>query len=193
MGKQLTKSTKSRKLNNFFKRKGNKSLRRKSRRVKKSRRGRKSRRGKKRRINQKGGIVLANKPVGYPFLGGDVKTWPGVNASMGNSSNGMTMSNYYPLSSDGGGVGGVDPYFGTSNQVGGKRNTLIPQSIVNLGRNALAQHNKFMKSWNGSPMPASYNSNPTNQPIDKNIKVIPPDPPNIFAIHKQAGKKVAKI
>ena len=156
-------------------------------------RGKKKTKARRRRRYKGGSMLLPNKPVGYPFEGGVVDTWPGVNAAKGISSHGMTFSNYYPLSPDGGAVGGLDPYWGTANQNGGKRSTLLPQNLVNLGRNIVAEPTKMINAWKGEPLPVSVNPSPTNQPIDTDVKVITPELPDILAIHKTAGDAAARL
>jgi len=157
-------------------------------------RGKKKTKARRRRRRYKGGgMLLPNKPVGYPFEGGVVDTWPGVNAAKGISSRGMTFSNYYPLSPNGSAVGGIDPYWGTANQNGGKRDTLLPQNLVNFGRGIVAEPTKMVNAWKGEPLPVSVNPSPTYQPIDTDVKVITPELPDIFAIHKTAGDAAASL
>jgi hypothetical protein len=57
------------------------------------------------------GILKGGGPakVGYPWVGGSVKSWPGVKVALGGSTGGTTMSNHFKLSPYGGAVGGFDP------------------------------------------------------------------------------------
>ena len=138
---------------------------------------------KRRRRTLKGGT---NALVGTPLDGGNIKTWPGV--SPGNNGN------HYLLSENGVTAGGFDPYFGTANnQSGGKRGTIIPQSLVKLGRDMVAGPTKFSYAWAGEPLPVSTNPNPTSQPIDTNVVNSIPNPPDILAIHQDAGNSVANL
>ena len=171
----------------FFKQKGRKCLRRKSKR-------RRSRRKNKRRSRrrQRGGYGTGAGPLGYSYVGSNVSTWPGARAAAGMNSNGRTQANYYPLSKNAVGPGGNDPFFG--NQSGGSgRSTIIPQDIVNFGRDIIAGPTKLLMDWQGQKMPVSHQPNVTNQPIDKDIKYLYSDPPDIKAIHTAAGKEVANI
>ena len=67
---------------------------------------------------QKGG---GNPFIGYPFDGGKPETWPGVMAAAGVPNTTGSMANYYPLSPNGVGAGGVEYPVNTNLTLGGKR------------------------------------------------------------------------
>ena len=89
-----------------------------------------------------GGMVSspASGPVGYSWNGGNIGSWPGVQASQGLDTNGQQMSNHFSLSKNGILVGGIDPARSTSGDPimkGGKRQKGgFFQEMINLGRGA---------------------------------------------------------
>jgi hypothetical protein len=139
-----------------------------------------------RKFRMRGGSV--NGPVGYSWNGGDVGTWPGVQASQGMNTNGATMSNHFSLSPNGIVVGGIEPAVSTSDDQlinssstsmsGGKkknkrmrskknrrskkqRGGLGFQSIVNLGRGLEAGAKGVYYNFAGQSQPNSQNPYPT--------------------------------
>lgn len=146
----------------------------------------KSTRKYKRNSRMRGGSV--NGPVGYSWNGGDVGTWPGVQASQGMNTDGATMSNHFSLSPNGIVVGGIEPAVSTSDDQlinssstsmsGGKKknkcmrckkNTINKkqrgglgfQSIVNLGRGLEAGVKGVYYNYAGESQPNSQNPYPT--------------------------------
>ena len=130
--------------------------------------------------------------VGYPYDGGNVDTWPGALASSGVSA-ANHMSNYYPLSPNGSGAGGVEYPIQSNDLIGGKKrkrskalkkkgkgktkkNKKYNQKggffpdIVDLARqqitNATNTYNGFVGE---SPYPSPY---PYEQPINENVKLV---------------------
>jgi hypothetical protein len=160
------------------------------RRSNKKNKGRKMSRKASRKVTRKfrmrGGSV--NGPVGYSWNGGDVGTWPGVQASQGMNTNGATMSNHFSLSPNGIVVGGIEPAVSTTDDQlinsssismsGGKkknkrmrskknrrsnkqRGGLGFQSIVNLGRGLEAGAKGVYYNYTGQQQPNSDNPFPT--------------------------------
>lgn len=159
-------------------------------------------------------------PVGYPWDGGKLISWPGV---VGNGA-GITMSNNYGYNTK-----VVDPPVSSSNRqcgpcaeyVGGKRRTkrrgrgrragrksrraagkqrsgslkggFTGGDMVNIWRNGVYDLKKAVAGWRGIKLPASANPSATSQPIDKKRQVVVPRLPKIEKMYQDAAKKVAKI
>lgn len=142
----------------------------------------------------KGGYGAGACPVGYPLEGKNIASWPGAAASAGANTQGITMSNYYPLSPSGGSLMNL-PVSTRNRQFGGGRLTaLVPQDLVNFGRSITSGAIGLMDSWEGQPTPISSNPFPTTQPIDKSYEYIGRKMPiDINKIHTQAGNKVANM
>ena len=163
-----------------------------------------SRRRSRRRSKGKrgGGGAL----VGYPWTSSE-SSWPGVQGSLGNDSGcaGATKSNHFPLSKYGITAGLIDPPLSSRNLVGGKRrkqrkrkggrkNTFLPQDLVNLGRAGVSGADKVMVGWQGKKMPAPWIPAPTDgQPIDQNYNLIHNSPANVRAIRDAAGVTAASM
>lgn len=128
--------------------------------------------------------------VGYPYDGGNVDTWPGALASSGVSA-ANHMSNYYPLSPNGSGAGGVEYPIPSNNLLGGKRKRskrlkkkgksktkrnkynqkggFFPD-VVDLARQQLTNATNTYNAFVGeSPYPSPY---PYEQPINENVKLV---------------------
>lgn len=76
-------------------------------------------------------------------------------------------------------------------QRGGARDTLMPQSLVNLGRQITFGAGDLINSWSGKqPM---LSPAPTEQPIANSPKLILPKLPDVPTIHAAAGQSVADI
>ena len=159
-----------------------------------------SRHSRRRRRVKKGG---SGALVGYPWSSSD-SSWPGVQSALGNTAGcaGAAKSNHFALSKFGVTAGPVDPPLSSRNLVGGKRrgrkggrkNTLLPQDLVNFGRNLTSGASEVMVGWQGKEMPASWIPNPTDgQPIDQNYKLIDSSPPNVRAIRNAAGVTAANM
>ena len=136
-------------------------------------------------------------------------TWPGA----AGSSDGTTVSNHYGLSACGAGSGGVNPYFGMSSATsaaaygGGKRyrggkhaqhgglgfSTLFPQPVLNAWRDVTGKMLSTGYGYAGLSAPASNNSDPTHQPIDKNYDYIGGIPPDVPSINQFAGEVVSQL
>ncbi|MAC41669.1 MAG: hypothetical protein CMJ05_07755 [Pelagibacterales bacterium] len=147
-----------------------------------------------------GGMVSSpgSGPVGYSWNGGNPTSWPGVAASNGTNTNSATMSNHFKTSPNGIAVGGADPYSGSSNMNGGKKNKKQKggffQEIVNLGRGAQYGLSSGYYNLIGKEQPISENPYPTqDQPIDNDYKIIGTQAPNVKQIFTNANNKVAKI
>jgi len=205
--KHARKNTKRRSLK---KNKGRKTSRRSSR---------KSSRKYKRNSRMRGGSV--NGPVGYSWNGGDVGTWPGVQASQGMNTNGATMSNHFSLSPNGIVVGGIEPAVSTSDDQlvnsssssmnGGKRKNrrvrfnknrskkqkggLGFQSIVNLGRGLEAGAKGVYYNFAGETQPNSQNPYPTQGQYANSNNSQPIDNKSIDVrdMYIKANNTVAKI
>ena len=157
----------------------------------------------------KGGMISspASGPVGYPWDGGNIGSWPGAQASNGLDTNGMTMSNHLPLSKDGIAVGGINVARSSSDDQllkGGRKMKMkikgkgqkggFFQEIVNLGRGI--QHNVNGGYFNlmGKAQPISQNPYPTQeQPIDGDYKYIGQPPVDVRKIYIDANDTVSKI
>ena len=195
----------------------NKNIKRVS--LKKMHRGRKLRKQKTQHLHHngdsmiysgimKGGMISspASGPVGYPWDGGNIGSWPGAQASNGLDTNGMTMSNHLPLSKDGIAVGGINVARSSSDDQllkGGRKMKRrrgkgqkggFFQEIVNLGRGI--QHNVNGGYFNlvGKGQPISQNPYPTQeQPIDGDYKYIGQPSVDVRKIYIDANETVSKI
>ena len=155
----------------------------------------------------KGGMISSQAagPVGYPWDGGNIGSWPGAQASNGLDTNGMTMSNHLPLSKDGIAVGGINVARSSSDDQllkGGRKMKRkgkdqkggFFQEIVNLGRGI--QHNVNGGYFNlmGKAQPISQNPYPTQeQPIDGDYKYIGQPSVDVRKIYIDANDTVSKI
>jgi hypothetical protein len=124
---------------------------------------------------------------------------------------------YYPLSRYGIPVGGPSPYpysggykgdyrnikkFGKRSK-GSKRNRrqrgglgisdFLPQPLLNTWRTTTGHLWDGAYKYAGVKPPASFNSDPTNQPIDKNYKFIGGIPPDVPSINQFAGEAVSNM
>jgi hypothetical protein len=173
---------------------------------------RKSSRKSSRKSRMRGGST--HGPVGYSWNGGDVGTWPGVQASQGMNTNGATMSNHFSLSPNGIVVGGIEPAVSTtddqlinsSSMSGGKkrknnkkgkkqRGGLGFQSIVNLGRGLEANVKGVYYNYVGEKQPNSDNPFPTQGQYvnSNNIQSQVNTSPDIRGSYIKANETVAKI
>ena len=155
----------------------------------------------------KGGMISspASGPVGYPWDGANIGSWPGAQASNGLDTNGMTMSNHLPLSKDGIAVGGINVARSSSDDQilkGGRKMKIkgkgqkggFFQEIVNLGRGI--QHNVNGGYFNlmGKAQPISQNPYPTQeQSIDGDYKYIGQPSVDVKKIYIDANDTVSKI
>lgn len=155
----------------------------------------------------KGGMISspASGPVGYPWDGGNIGSWPGAQSSIGLDTNGITMSNHLPLSKDGIAVGGINIARSSSDDQllkGGRKKKIARngqkggffQEIVNLGRGI--QHNVNGAYFNlmGKTQPISQNPYPTQeQPIDNDYKYIGQPSVDVRKIYIDANDTVSKI
>lgn len=179
---------------------------------------RKSSRKYKRSARMRGGST--HGPVGYSWNGGDVGTWPGVQASQGMNTNGATMSNHFSLSPNGIVVGGIEPAVSTTDDQlinsssasmsGGKKrknNKRKPsrkgkqrggigfQSILNLGRGLEANVKGVYYNYVGEKQPNSDNPFPTQgQYVNSNNNQSQVNTsPDIRGSYVKANETVAKI
>lgn len=136
----------------------------------------------------KGGYGPGAGPVGFPWKGENIGTWPGVAGVAG-------QSNFLPLSENGITAGLLDPPMSTRNNLyGGGLTDLIPQDLVNFGRSLTGGVEGVVYGYQGVERPYSSYSSPTDQPgINTNYKLISSNPPDISKIHQDAGKTVATI
>ena len=155
----------------------------------------------------KGGMISspASGPVGYPWDGGNIGSWPGAQASNGLDTNGMTMSNHLPLSKDGIVVGGINVARSSSDDQllkGGRKMKRkgkdqkggFFQEIVNLGRGIQDNVNGGYFNLMGKTQPISQNPYPTQeQPIDGDYKYIGQPPIDVRKIYIDANDTVSKI
>lgn len=158
---------------------------------------------------QRGGYGRGAEPVGFAWSA-DPMSWPGVAAANGTDTQGVTMSNYLPLSQYGVAVGGVDiaiPEIGFKGgsrrhkRRGGRRHKTHrrrryyggfgPQELINFGRDlkykAMGAYDAFMGNQ------APVNPSPLDQPINENYKVIEPTPINLPRAFSLAGDSVAPM
>ena len=156
----------------------------------------------------KGGMVSSPKmqDIGYSWDGGNVGSWPGVSASHGLNTDGVTMSNHFAVSENGIVVGGINPPADPRSEqfmLGGKKARRrrkkkqkggFFQEIVNLGRGIGYNLQGSYFDIKGNPQPISQNPFPTQkQPIDNDVKIIGGNPPNVRKIFIDANNQVAKI
>jgi len=177
----IMSNTRSRRLKQKAGGKGTQHLKHKRRKSLKKRSKRHSRGGRRRnKRSRRSGGLRRKKRSRRRQRGGDFNF-------------GIPKETYIPLSKNGAAnPGGVDPYFG--NQSGGSgRDTIIPQDIVNFGRDIISGPTKLLMDWQGQKMSPSHQPTPTNQPIDNDVKYLYSDPPDVMAIHTAAGKAVANI
>lgn len=179
-------------------RKGGKTLKRRVQRGDSHHRVKKA--GRKTRHLMRGGFGPGAGPVGYAWNGNN-GTWPGVYASEGNNTSGMTMSNFLPVSKIGIAVGGVDPSLSTRNDIPQVHSTaaqikaiqaggnFLPSSIANAGNSLLYQGKSVYSDFMGSP-DAPVNPLPTIQPIDEKITFIPASAVDIPKMTNMAAQEV---
>jgi hypothetical protein len=157
----------------------------------------------------KGGMVSSPKmqSIGYSWDGGNVGSWPGVSASHGVNTDGLTMSNHFAVSENGVVVGGINPPADPRSEQfmlgGGKKKSRknkktqkggFFQEIVNLGRGIGYNLQGSYFDLKGNPQPISQNPFPTqNQPINNDVKIIGGNPPDVRKIFINANNQVAKI
>ena len=166
--------------------KKNKNIKKKTRHNKKSHYKRRSKRRMKggscgcTSYPLKGGNANNLGPVGYAWKGGNVNTWPGVKGV-------DSMSNHFPVSKYGVSPGGVDPLTGSAVQKGG-----FLQDLVNLGRYGQYDGQSIVNGFMGVKQPV--NPLPFNdQPIDKNMKIITSDVPDLTKYYVDANNYVGKL
>ena len=70
---------------------------------------------------------------------------------------------------------------------------LLPQPVVNAWRDATGKVWGAGYGYAGLKAPASNNSDPTHQPIDKNYEYIGGIPPDVPSINQFAGEAVAQL
>ena len=147
-----------------------------------SRSSHKKRHHKVKKVYMKGGYGPGAGPVGYSWTPNN-SSWPGVYASNGGNTNGMPFSNHYQYNSSGTGVGGQDPAISTRGdlaemnyQNGGG---IIPQDLINLGRQASYGVSNFLSDLRGSVNPVVNPSVTEDQPINHNVRLIESKIPNI--------------
>ena len=201
------------------KRRSNKKIKRRNMSCKSTRKSsRKSTRKSSRKSKMRGGST--HGPVGYSWNGGDLGTWPGVQASQGVNTNGVTMSNHFSLSPNGIVVGGIEPAVSTSDDQlinssstsmstsmsGGKkknkrmrckkqRGGLGFQSIVNLGRGLESSVKGVYYNYAGESQPNSQNPYPTQgQYVNSNSRqTIDNKSIDVRDMYIKANETVAKI
>jgi hypothetical protein len=161
------------------------------------------------RRKMRGGYGPGAPPYGSPLVTAYPNTWPGVAGHAG-------QSNYYPLSGSGIPSGLPVPPISTTNTIssaskltgGGKirrnkgkgmsskmRGGGVLQEITNTTRGLLSSLVHTANSFAGvTPHVSSYPSS-TMQPIgQRNIDFVKPSmPPDIFALHRNAGQQVARF
>jgi hypothetical protein len=182
-------------------RKGGKTLKRRVQRGDSHRHMKKS--GRKTRHYMRGGFGAGAGPIGYAWNGNN-GTWPGVYASEGNNTSGMTMSNFLPLNKLGAVVGGVDPALSSRNDIphltatasqvkaiqsGGKLTDLLPSVVTNTGSSLMHQGKSIYSDFMGSPN-APVNPLPTVQPIDEKITFIPASAVDLSKMTNMAAQEV---
>ena len=102
----------------------------------------------------KGGFGPGACPVGFPWQAGNIGSWPGVAGVPG-------QSNYLELSKVGVPAGPFDPPLSSRLMNGGG---LIPQDLVNIGRDFMYNVNSAYNAFNGykAPVnPSPYVQNPS--------------------------------
>lgn len=163
------------------------------------------------RKKMRGGVAFspASYPVGNSWNSGDVNSWAGVVRGVSETGNHLPFkgSNVepHPESSRNNHNGGSKrgsrtKYAGYKKRShrrskrilkGGSRDTLMPQSLVNLGRNLTFGAGDLINTWSGKqPM---LSPSPTVQPIANTPDLILPKLPNVPSIHAAAGQSVADI
>ena len=189
--------------------------RRSNKKIKRRKMSYKSNRKSTRRSKMRGGSTHGS--VGYSWNGGDVGTWPGVQASQGMNTNGATMSNHFSLSPNGIVVGGIEPAVSTSDDQlmnsssasmsGGKKRKnnkkgkqqkggLGFQSILNLGRGLESSAKGVYYSYAGEKQPNSDNPFPTQGQYahnNNNTQTNNNNLPDIRGSYVKANETVAKI
>jgi hypothetical protein len=198
------------------KRRSNKKIKRRNMSCKSTRKSsRKSTRKSSRKSKMRGGST--HGPVGYSWNGGDLGTWPGVQASQGVNTNGVTMSNHFSLSPNGIVVGGIEPAVSTSDDQlinssstsmsGGKKRKnnkkgkqqkggIGFQSILNLGRGLESSAKGVYYSYAGEKQPNSDNPFPTQGQYahnNNNTQTNNNNLPDIRGSYVKANETVAKI
>jgi hypothetical protein len=164
-----------------------------------TKRRRTKRRRTKRRKIMRGGYGPGANTVGYAYDGGNVGTWPGVYSSLlGGNTNGMSMSNYYPLSPNGIPAGANFLPISTNNvypvQTGGAPlwlSKILPSEVLNSTRLITGGLGNAYNSYVGQQTNAS--PLPQYQPIDQTQVPIVANIPNVPLIHLQAGQAAANI
>jgi hypothetical protein len=137
-----------------------------------------NKKSRKNRKSFKGGYGKGAGPIGFPYIQGDVGTWPGVAGVDG-------QSNYYPLSDNGIPSGPFDPPVSTRNmeypylynmkkQSGGGLTALLPQDLVNFGNSLTGGVSDVYNGYQGKIPPISNNPYPTYQP-----RLLNPNPEKI--------------
>ena len=132
----------------------------------------------------KGGFGPGACPVGFPWKGDNIGSWPGVAGVPG-------QSNYLELSKVGIPAGPFDPPLSSRLMNGGG---LIPQDLVNFGRSIMGSIQNTYYGTQGLERPDSTYPLPTTQPeINKDVQYLRSTSPDIKQIHLDAGKKVASM
>jgi len=171
--------------NNKKKTNKRKIIRRKTIRRKTNRRKRKSINKKKygKRYNLKGGMTGYTK-TGIPYLP------PGGPYDTNSSLNGLGKGYYYENSKD---LHAPNDYYQSSNNSLMKGGGLIPQDIINMGRNVVFGAKQMYSGLRGFQLPASANPDPTYQPeLSKNIQ-LDSQVPNVNNIVKNSKMTVNKL
>lgn len=149
-----------------------------------------------------GGVSFspASYPVGSPWKPNNISSWAGLTNGVSKTGNHFAFK---------GGI--VEPHPESTSYKGGRkhkkqkhsknntrkiylkggRTTLMPQSLVNLGRSVAFSAGELVNNWSGKQGPLS--PSPTVQPIANNPKIILPNLPNVPFIHRSAGKAVSSI
>lgn len=165
-----------------------------------------SRRRRSQRKSMRGGVAFspASYPVGASWQSGDVNSWAGVVKGVSQTGNHLAFKGGlvepHPESSSNTQCG---PCKGGSRRRrhkrktnkrylrGGSRDTLMPQSLVNLGRQITFGAGDLINSWSGKqPM---LSPAPTVQPIANTPELILPRLPDVPNIHASAGQTVSNI
>lgn len=165
-----------------------------------------SRRRRSHRKYMRGGVAFspASYPVGASWQSGDVNSWAGVVNGVSHTGNHLAFKGGlvepHPESSSNTQCG---PCKGGSRRRrnkqkthkrrlrGGSRTTLMPQSLVNLGRQITFGAGDLINSWSGKQPILS--PAPTVQPIANTPELILPRLPDVPSIHAAAGQTVADI
>lgn len=169
---------------------------------------------------QLGGYGPGAGPIGAPWTH-DPMSWPGVLAANGANTQGITSSNYLPLSPNGIAVGGVDIAIPEVRFKGGRksrkhrknhrhqnktrrqyrrhsrnrsrrfRGGFGPQELINFGRDLKYKAIGAYDAFMGNEAPV--NPSPLDQPINENYKVVEPTPINLPRSFSLAGDSVAPL